>query len=226
MTLIPDLERDLVEAAGRVRLPRTLARRVAPFAAAAVVVSASAVAIALWSGDEAPPDRALPAGEEREPPPAPPPSSRRPQPVPGSLSPPVILEFDGARYRMFGFRSRRGDMICVRVNRIDTMPGIDSETCAGERNLRRGLRDTGVLKVGGGGGEHLSIAGFTEASILDVYLEGTRRRHRIVMTEPWRPKPWRGEPIRAFLAIVDGTPIGAVPHRKLLRIRVLPAAVE
>jgi hypothetical protein len=138
----------------------------------------------------------------------------------------VTLEFDGARYRMYGFRSRRGDMICMRVDRLDTMPGIDGETCAGERHLRRGLRESLVLKVGSGGGAHMSIAGFTDGSVLEVYLRGTKRRHEVVLTEAWRPKPWRGAPIRAFLAIIDGAPGGAVPHRKLLRIQVVPGAYE
>jgi hypothetical protein len=106
------------------------------------------------------------------------------------------------------------------------MPGIDGQTCAGERHLRKGLRDTGVLEVGFGGGPHMSIAGFTKGSILELYLDGTKRRHRVALTEPWRPKPWRGEPIRAFLAIIDGAPGGAVPHRKLQGIQVLPGAYE
>jgi hypothetical protein len=143
--------------------------------------------------------------------------------VPGSLSKPVTFDFDGVRYRIVGFRARRGDIICIRLTRVDTMPGITGATCAGERHLRRGLTPTGVLKVGSGGGAHMSIAGFTRLDVTDLVLRGTTRRSRVVLTEPWRPKPWRGEPIRAFLALIDGAPGGAVPHRELLRIEVLPA---
>jgi hypothetical protein len=45
----------------------------------------------------------------------------------------------------------------------------------------------------------------------------------VVLTQPWRPRPWRGEPIRAFLVMLGGEPDGDVRLRELMRVQVLPA---
>lgn len=227
MTLIPDLERDLVAAAGRMRAPRGRARRAAPVAVAVAAAVAVAGLLAAAggllrcqdTGDSSPAPRA----GEREDPPVPPPPPQ-PRPVPGSLSAPVTFGFDGMRYRVIGFRSRTQDSVCIRLSRPGEVPAIEGVTCAGERNLRRGLRNGAVLNVGAGGGRHLSLAGFARADTTRLGIAGTAHRGRVALTEPWRPTPWRGEPIRAFYAVVDA-PAGRQEMRteELLRIRVEPA---
>jgi hypothetical protein len=221
MTLIPDLERDLVEAAGRVRAPRGRARHAAPYAVAAAAVAALAVgSAALLGGDDA---RDGPSRAAEQPDQSPPPPQRRvPRALHGSASAPLTFGFDGVRYRVVGFRSRQ-DSICLRLNRLGSHATMLGVTCSGERNLRRGLRREAVLKVGAGGGKLLTVSGFVTPDVTELVTRGTKRRSRVFLTEPWRPKPWAGDPIRGFIAVLEGEAGGGRSLiRELGRIQVVP----
>jgi hypothetical protein len=183
MTLIPDLQRDLVDAAARWTGRRhrfAVWLRLTP----AVVVAAALIGVAVlpFGGDDSDraPSSGKPAGAPQKsspdaPPKRPPkpPSRRGPQPIADSLSRPVVFEFAGVGYSIVGFRGRsasRGGEICTRlVERV------------GDRRRR--------------------LVGVAGIAVLDA-----QDPSRVVLSEPWSPEPWQGEPIRFFLVLIDTPP--------------------
>ena len=211
MTLIPDLERDLVAAAERRRSPRARTRRVAALAVATVVALAVAV-VTFSSSDEGSGSNRGAGGGERPDTPAPPP---RTEPLaPGKLVRLSTFDFRGVRYQVSGYRSRDGGA-CVRIKRTPPVaPGLDrpSLMCAGGPSLRRRLRRERVLNVGAGGGPpgRLDVTGFTVAGVSRVRAVGTDWPAHVELTRQWRPLD--GEPIRAFVIVID-PPRGAELRR-------------
>ena len=116
MTLIPDLQRDLVDAAERWNGEQQrfgVWSRLTP--AVVVVAVLIGVAVLLSSRDPSSQESSPGTPSERSPKP---PSRRGPQPRPGSLSPVVRFEFAGVGYSSVGFRARsasRDGVICSRV---------------------------------------------------------------------------------------------------------------
>jgi hypothetical protein len=203
MTLIPDLERDLeAAAAGRMRSVRRRARRVAAVGVAAAAALALAV-VALSSSDEDSGRNRAGGHGDRPATPAPP---RERQPlVPGTLVKLSSFSFRGVRYRVSGYRSRDGGA-CIRIKQAPPVgPGLTrpSGMCAGGRLLRRDLRRWRVRDVGAGGGPPLRIlvTGFTVAAVTAVRAAGTDWPAHAELTRPWRPLD--GEPIRAFVIVID-----------------------
>jgi hypothetical protein len=221
MTLIPDLERDLVTAAGRKRSVRTRTRRAAGLGAAAAAALALG-AVALWPTDEgAGPKRA--AGEQRPAPPAPPPQYD--PPVRGTVVRLSSFDFRGIEYRLSGYRSRDGS-VCMRIAQTPPdAPGLDrpTGTCAGGPFLGRALRGHRVLNVGGGGGPpiRLKVAGFAVADVSRLKAVGTDWPWHAELTRAWRP--WKGPRIRAFVIIVDPPRGAKLSRRGYTRIRAVEA---
>lgn len=212
MTLIPDLQRDLVDAAARMNSRRRRVRvwlRVAP---AVVVAATLAAALALLLGgggfDPAPSSREpgrSPQTTPSERSPKPPPR-RGPRPIPGSLSKPIRFEFAGVPYSVVGFQAQsasRGGVFCARLTERrggrGTMVGA---TCAGERLLRGELDDDPARSVGSGGLPP-QVTGFARADVTGIAVLDSEHPSRVVLSEPWSPEPWRGRPIRFFLVLVD-----------------------
>ena len=219
MTLIPDLERELVEAAGRVRSVRRRARRAAVLGVAAAAAAAVAL-VTFWSSDEDPgPKRA--AGDQPQSTPAPP---RYNRPAPGTLVKLSTFGFRGVRYELSGYPSRDGG-VCLQIRQSPPVTGATDErpsvTCAGGRHLRSRLREERVLNVGGGGGgERLEVTGFTIAGVFRIKVTGTDLPSHVELTRPWHP--WDGPRIRAFLIVVD-PPRGADISSPAFRIRAVEA---
>jgi hypothetical protein len=225
MTLIPDLQRDLVDAAAR----RTGRRqrfavwlRLTPAAVAAAALIG--VAVLPLGGDDSDraPSSGQPAGAPQKPSPDTPPKRspkppprRGPQPIAGSLSPAVGFEFAGVHYSIVGFRGRsasRDGVICTRlVERVgDRSRRLVGASCAGERLLRRELDDHPARTVGVGGAQPTQIDGFARADVARIAVLKAQYPSRVVLSEPWSPEPWQHEPIRFFLVLVD-TPGGRAP---------------
>jgi hypothetical protein len=225
MTLIPDLQRDLVDAAARrngrrQRLAVWLRLTLAAVAAAALV---GVAVLPLGGGDsDRAPSSGQPAGAPQKPsrdtPPKrspKPPSRRGPQPITGSLSPAAAFEFAGVHYSIIGFQGRsasRNRVVCTRLveragNRARRLVGA---SCAGERLLRRELDDHPARTVGVGGAQPTKIFGFARADVARIAVLDSQYSSRVVLSEPWSPEPWQGEPIRFFLVLVD-TPRGRAP---------------
>jgi hypothetical protein len=220
MTLIPDLQRDLVHAAARRNdRRRRLAvwlRLTSAAAAAAALIGVAVLSLGGDDSDRVPSSREpasprkslLDAPPERSPKP---PSRRGPQPIPGSLSPAVGFVFAGEGYSIVGFRGRsasRGGEICTRlVNRVGGRSRrLVGASCAGERLLSRELDDHSVRTVGGGGAQPTQIYGFARADVARIAVLDSRYASRVVLSEPWSPEPWQHEPIRFFLVLIDTPP--------------------
>jgi hypothetical protein len=213
MTLIPDLQRDLVDAAARMSRPRQRfvmrLRLTAAVAAAAALVGATLLLVGRDASDSGQSSRE-PTGPSRNPPGRtvperpPKPPGLNVHPVPGSFSPRVSFGFAGVRYSVVGFR-RGGRLICTSLAEGAKGPGrpLAANSCAGERLLRRDLEDNPVRTFGGFGGEHSFVSGFARADVTRIALVAPRYPGRVVLSKPWSPEPWRGKPIRFFVVAID-----------------------
>jgi hypothetical protein len=215
MTLIPDLQRDLVDATARRNSHRRrvgLFLRLAPAGAVAAALI-GATALLLGGGSDPLPSSREPAQSPQNSPTSPPPERypeppprRAPQPMSGSLSKAVRFEFAGISYSIVGFRARSGSrdgVICTRlVERRGGRRRIAGATCAGERLLRRELDDN-PARTTGEGGLPFHISGFTGADVTRIAVLDPQYPSRVVLSEPWSPEPWEAAPIRFFLVLID-----------------------
>ena len=200
MTLIPDLERELVAAAQGRRSLRRRTRRAAVVGAAAAAAAAALALVTFWTGDEDPGQKRATGGQPQSRP-APP---RYNRPAPGTLVKLSSFGFRGVRYRLSGYPGRDGG-VCLQWQHAPPVPGATDDRpsvmCAGGRHLRRRLREERVVNVGGGGGERLEVSGFTDAGVSRIEVDGTDLPAHVELTRPWRP--WDGPRIRGFLIVVD-----------------------
>jgi hypothetical protein len=129
-------------------------------------------------------------------------------PVPGSGSKRVQFEFAGTRYSIVGFRSGRS--ICTALTTVGSDRGKapGSGSCLSERLLRLGLEDSHIRIFAGGGGKLTFTVGFARADVAALSPIGSTGKSRVVISQPWSPEPWRGEPIRFFYLVSDGLPSG------------------
>ena len=237
MTLIPDLQRDLVEAAGRMGRQRLRAPAgVVAAAVAAAFVVAAVVLVANDGGEPVSPptDSILPGSPSASPPTdTPVPEAPRPsmEPVPGSASAPLEFEFGGVSYSATGFRSDES-VICMKLKRPSGSepPMPASGSCLGERLLRDALATGPVHMFAGGGVQPSQTAGFARADVAELTVVGpTEADSRAFLSEPWSPEPWEGEPIRFVYVLSEGGPEpipGMNRHRfraKLTNGEVVPA---
>ena len=120
------------------------------------------------------------------------------EPLAGSVSDPLEFTVAGTRYTAVGFQTSQS-AVCMRLTNVDTgaRPSIG---CLAERILRDALAKQPAHHFAGGGGgpDGFVRKGFARADAVE--LTPVEREVTIVLSEPWRPEPWQGEPIRFFLA--------------------------
>jgi hypothetical protein len=237
MTLIPELQRDLVDAAARMTTRRQRFRpRPRVTLAVAVATAVVVAALVVVGRDTSDPRRSAgePAGTPKNPtsptvperaPQAPPRGG--PRPIPGSFSRPVNFEFAGFRYSIVGFRGgrlprQRNTTICTRLVERPDGSGrpLASYGCAGERLLRRELHDHPVRTFGRSGGEYAFVSGFARADVTNIAVVAPKHPTRVVLSEPWSPQP-RRKPIRFFLVVIDARSDAArdFPLRSRIRLQ-------
>jgi hypothetical protein len=221
MTLIPELQRDLVDAAGRLGRPRLRAPVALRVVAAAAAFVVAAVVLLADDGEpgSSPSDSVLPVSPPTnpptdspptDPPPTDPPITAPPrpriQPVAESESPPLGFEFHGVRYSAVGLRSK-GSVICIVVERAargrEVVP--NSGSCLRDRLLSDALEERRVHMFAGGGGWPAHAAGFARTDVTELSLVGPDAADgKVVLSEPWSPEPWEGDPIRFVYVLTDG----------------------
>jgi hypothetical protein len=179
-------------------------------ATAAALVVAAVLLVSADDGEpgSSPSDPSRPASPANPPtdPPATAPPRPRIRPVPGSESPPIRFEFDGVSYSAMGLRSERS-MICIAVESTarDADPAPRSGSCLRDRLLSDALGESRVHMFAGGGGSPSHSAGFARADVTALSLVGPDAAGgKVVLSEPWTPEPWEGDPIRFVYVLSDG----------------------
>lgn len=221
MTVLPELERELALAAGRLASPRrriARMRRVAlPVAAGAVVALLVLVVFALGDDGEHERDRNRISGDGAVPPQGvPPPRRRGPEPLAGTMSEPVHVSLGGTDYTAVGFLAD-GSLVCVRLVRA---PGIDVRGvgCLYTRLVEDTLADSPAHLFARGGVRPglVQHVGLARSDVTDLVPDTSAGEATVVLSEPWRPTEAIGEPIRFFIVF---RPAPADPGRIHIPLR-------
>jgi hypothetical protein len=117
-----------------------------------------------------------------------------------SASPPLDFVMGGPAYRAVGFQTTRS-ALCVKLTDVDSgVPG--GVSCLAGRGLRETLAEKPVTVFAAGGtlSGDMVHAGFVRADVVEVTPRDEASGVTVVLSEPWRPEPWDGEPIRFLLA--------------------------
>lgn len=217
---------DVVRRARRISAPpRRWTRPRAVLAVAlfgAFAVAGSAIALSTTSTGVPPIDELLDRASrppERAAPNAPQVDVR---PSAGSVSEPLSFASDGTRFTAVGFRSQQGAICSALVESEATPDRVQGGVgCLAEPLLRRALETSSVhVFAGGGGGEghQRSVQGFARADVVSVSLVDGNSSSGVGLSEPWKPEPWVGGPIRFFYTLMvqaEGEPVDSPPGRGL-----------
>jgi hypothetical protein len=137
-----------------------------------------------------------------------------------SASRPLEFAVAGTRYRAVGFHTQR-TAVCVALTDLDA-GRLSGSSCLSERILRDALQSRPAHQFAGGGHPVLVHTGFARADVIEIAPVERPGEVTVILSEPWRPRPWRGEPIRFFFAF-DRAP-GAIkpggPPRAELEARL------
>jgi hypothetical protein len=118
------------------------------------------------------------------------------EPLAGSISRRLEFTIDGTRYTAVGFHAR-GSRICTALT--DDATGISAgRGCLDERLLRQRLGRQPALLSSAGGLRNGGVVrdGFARAEVTELTPAGGSGDMTVVLSDPWRPEPWTGEPIR------------------------------
>jgi hypothetical protein len=135
-----------------------------------------------------------------------------------SASPPLDFTMAGTAYRAVGFLTTRF-AVCVKLTDVDAAlsGGVG---CLAGRILREQLAEkpAHLFAAGGTLAGDMVHKGFARADVVEVTPRGGTSGVTVVLSEPWRPEPWEGEPIRFLLAfdLESGRPEpGQIPRVSL-----------
>jgi hypothetical protein len=120
------------------------------------------------------------------------------EPLPGSASDPLEFTVAGTRYTAVGFQTSQAT-VCVTLTKVDAGER-PSTGCFSERGLRDALaRQPAHHFAGGGGGpDGFVYRGFARADAVELKPVERTSHLTVILSDPWRPEPWKGEPIRFF----------------------------
>ncbi len=214
MTLLPELERELVSAAGRLGRTRgrlSAARRLALPVAALAVIAVVIGVIARGSGEEPATDR--PALDQA------PPQRPSVRAVPGTASPRATATVEGVTYEAFGYLSARG-LICIRFLEPGDDPRRPSVGCLNTRGAREALAER-PAHIFAGGGSRSGVSVATGLARPDVTAVRAVNGARVVLSRSWRPTR-EVDPIRFFLVFTRraGKPQPGQPLGPRLQVRL------
>jgi hypothetical protein len=144
------------------------------------------------------------------------------KPRPESVSSPLEFTVAGTRYRAVGFQTPRA-AVCTALTDLD-LGRLDGASCLAGRPLRDALenRPAHLFSAGGGGPKGMVHTGFARGDVVEIAPVERAGDVTVVLSEPWRPAPWRGEPIRFFLVfdLGAGVPEPGRPPRVALEARL------
>ena len=121
-------------------------------------------------------------------------------PLAESASPPLDFTVAGTAYRAVGFLTTRF-AVCVKLTDLDAArPG--GVGCLAGRILREELagKPAHVFSAGGTLSGDMVHNGYARADVVEVMPRDDASGVTVILSEPWRPEPWEGEPIRFLLA--------------------------
>ena len=106
-----------------------------------------------------------------------------------SASEPLSFTVAGTRYTAIGFHSSRS-LICTSL--VDADSGRPhGQSCLSERLLPEVLEERPAHIFAGGSREQI---GYARGDVVEIRAGDAT----VILSEPWTPEPWEGEPIRFF----------------------------
>lgn len=163
---------------------------------------------------------------EPDTPPSPPTQNGAPNPnvdpLAESASPPLEFKAAGAAYSAVGFLTTRF-AACVKLT--DVAAAVPSGVgCLAERILRDELakKPAHLFASGGTLTGDMVHTGFARADVAEITPRDPSSRVTVILSEPWQPEPWKGEPIRFLLAfdLASGRPEPGQTPRVSLNARL------
>lgn len=124
------------------------------------------------------------------------------EPVAESASNTLAFVVSGTSYTAVGYRDTR-NLVCVRLTQPDPNRR-GSNACLSKRGLADDLAaQPARMFAAGGAGDRLESmvhTGFARADVAEIEPADPASDVTVVLSDPWRPEPWEGAPIRFFLA--------------------------
>jgi hypothetical protein len=135
------------------------------------------------------------------------------EPLVESASQPLEFAVAGTRYRAVGFKTQRS-AVCVALTDLDA-GRLSGTSCLSERILRDALKSqpAHVFAGGGAGPDMVEHTGFARADVVGLAPAKRADEVTVILSDPWRPDPWTGEPIRFFFAFEPLDPGASNPRR-------------
>jgi hypothetical protein len=134
------------------------------------------------------------------------------EPLADSASDPLEFTVAGIAYTAVGFQTARS-ALCMRLTETGAH-APSSLGCLSERILRDALERQPAHVFAGGGGDPTGtvVQGFARSDAVELTAAERTSDVTVVLSEPWSPEPWEGEPIRFFFAF-DRNPGPVQPRR-------------
>jgi hypothetical protein len=133
------------------------------------------------------------------------------EPLPGSASDPLQFTVAGTQYTAVGFQTAQST-VCATLTKVDA--GIRPSTgCFSERLLRDELasKPAHLFAGGGGGPDGFVRKGFARAEAVELTPVDRTSELTVILSKPWRPEPWKGEPIRFFFVFAPDEEAPRIP---------------
>jgi hypothetical protein len=128
------------------------------------------------------------------------------EPLAESASEPLDFVAGGISYTAVGYHDTRS-LVCVRLTESDA-DMMAGDGCLNERIVRDELSEKPAHVFSGGGvrgdPEALMQTGYAREDVVEVRPRDPASDVTVALSEPWRPGPWEGEPIRFMLVFVRG----------------------
>jgi hypothetical protein len=110
-----------------------------------------------------------------------------------SASEPLSFTVAGTRYTAVAFHTSRS-LVCISLRDVD-LGRPEGQSCLNERLLPEALQERPAHIFAGGSNDQ---AGYARGDVVEITPRDASSGATVVLSEPWTPEPWEGEPIRFF----------------------------